>query len=143
LLGDQAWGVLPRWHGQTLGELFHAHSGEQVVSTGDGFFIAFDDSEHAVACAIAIQRRLAEHQAASGFAPGVRIGLHTTEATEENRNYHGRGVNEAARISALAGGGEILASSSTAGAHARAGSARTVTLKGIAEPVEIVDIGSE
>ncbi|MBT5774345.1 MAG: adenylate/guanylate cyclase domain-containing protein, partial [Dehalococcoidia bacterium] len=140
LLGDQAWGTLLRWHDQTLGQLFRDHSGEQVVSTGDGFFVAFEDAEHAIACARAIQQRLAEHRQTSGFAPEVRIGLHTTEATSADNNYSGRGVNEAARISALATGGQILASTPTAGPHAQPNTARTVTLKGITDPVEIVDI---
>ncbi len=140
VLGDEAWGVLLRWHDETLGTLFREYSGEQVVSTGDGFFVAFEDPDHAVACAIAIQRRLAEHRSSSGFAPEVRIGLHTTEASAEQNNYHGRGVHEAARIAALAGGGEIVASAHTAAAHARAGSARTVTLRGIPDPAEIVTI---
>ena len=140
LLGDEAWGTLLRWHDQTLGELFRAHGGEQVVSTGDGFFVAFEDAEGAIACAVAIQRRLAEHRQSAGFAPEVRIGLHTAEATAEDQNYKGLGVHEAARISALANGGEILASAATAGSHAAPGSARATTLKGVAEPVEIADI---
>lgn len=137
-MGDEAWEVLLRWHNQTLGELFSEYGGEQVVSTGDGFFVAFETADAAIDCAIAIQRRLAEHRRTAGFAPQVRIGVHETDATEVDANYHGRGVHEAARISALAEGGEILASTATAGSRATLGPARTEHLKGIAEPVEIV-----
>jgi class 3 adenylate cyclase len=140
LLGDEAWGTLLRWHDQTLGELFRAHDGEQVVSTGDGFFVAFDDANSAVACAQAVQRHLADHRATAGFAPEVRIGIHTAEATAEDQNYKGRGVHEAARIGALAKGGEVLASVATAGHHAAPESARTVTLKGLTNPVEVVTV---
>lgn len=139
-LGDRAWEMILRWHNQTLGDLFRAHGGQQVVSTGDGFFVAFDDREQSIECAVAIQRRLAEHRSTNGFAPEVRIGLHVAEASEVEENYHGRGVHEAARIGALAGGGEILASRETAGPRATAGSTRSVSLKGIAEPVEVVTI---
>ena len=140
LLGDEAWATLLRWHDESLGELFRAHDGEQVVSTGDGFFVAFEDAEKAVACAQAIQQHLADHRSTAGFAPEVRIGLHTAEATAEDQNYKGRGVHEAARIAATASGGEILASSATAGHHADPGSARAVTLKGLTDPINIVSV---
>jgi class 3 adenylate cyclase len=137
-MGDEAWEPLLRWHNQALGALFREFAGEEVVSTGDGFFVAFETSDAAIDCAIAIQRRLAEHRQSSGFAPQVRIGVHATQATEVERNYHGVGVHEAARIAALAEGGEILASNATAGLHATVGLPRSVVLKGIAEPVEVV-----
>jgi class 3 adenylate cyclase len=68
----------------------------------------------------------------------VRIGVHTADATEVESNYHGKGVHEAARIAALADGGEIIASVTTAGSRATAGDAYAATLKGIAEPVDVV-----
>ncbi len=140
VIGDEAWESLLRWHDQTLRSLFAAHHGQEVVSTGDGFFVGFDSPEEAIDCAIAIQRTLADHRRDHGFAPQVRVGLHASLATQVERNYHGRGVHEAARIAALAGPGEILSSKSTAGDHAGQAEPRTVTLKGIAEPMEIVAI---
>jgi class 3 adenylate cyclase len=52
------------------------------------------------------------------------------------------GVHTAARISALAGAGEILASAETIGEvpDARISERRPALLKGIAEPVDIVSI---
>ena len=44
------------------------------------------------------------------FAPPVRIGLHAADATQRGEDFSGVGVHVAARIAALAGGGEILAS---------------------------------
>jgi len=140
-LGDEAWAALLRWHDDTLRSLFAGHQGEEVSETGDGFFVGFDSPEAALACAVAIQRRLAEQRQAQGFAPQVRIGVHASEVTQVAQNFRGKGVHEAARIAALAGGGEILASRVTAaGSRYQASEARTVTLKGIAEPVEIVSI---
>jgi class 3 adenylate cyclase len=130
-----------RWHDDTLRSLFGAHQGAEVVGTGDGFFVGFDSPEAALACAVAIQRRLAEHRQANGFAPQVRIGVHASEATQVAQNFRGKGVHEAARIAALAGGGEILASRDTAaGTRYPASEPRTVELKGIAEPMEIVSV---
>jgi class 3 adenylate cyclase len=140
-LGDEAWGVLLRWHDDTLRSLFAANQGEEVMGTGDGFFVGFDTPEAALACAVAIQRRLAEHRQANGFAPQVRIGVHASEATQVAQNFRGIGVHEAARIAAMAGGGEILASQVTAaGSRYPASESRTVTLKGIAAPMEIVSV---
>ncbi len=142
-IGDDAWSDLLKWHDDTLRKLFAEHSGEEVVHTGDGFFIAFEGADEAVACAIAIQRSLAEHRRAHGFAPPVRIGLHATEAAEVKGNYHGKGVHEAARIGALAEGAEIVVSASTleclSSSLARTNE-RTVELKGVAEPVRIVSL---
>jgi class 3 adenylate cyclase len=139
-LGDEAWGALLSWHDQTLRSLFLSYQGQEVVSTGDGFFVGFDSPESAIACAIAIQRTLAEHRKAHGFAPQVRIGLHASDATQVGNNFRGKGVHEAARIAALADGGEILASRQTQTGREQVSDARTVTLKGISEPMEIVSV---
>jgi class 3 adenylate cyclase len=140
-LGDEAWSTLLRWHDDTLRSLFAAHQGEEVSETGDGFFVGFDSPEAALACAVAIQRRLAEHRQSQGFAPQVRIGVHASEATQVAQNFRGKGVHEAARIAALAGGGEILASEVTAaGSRYETSTTRTVNLKGIAEPMDIVTV---
>jgi class 3 adenylate cyclase len=140
-LGDEAWETLLRWHDQTLRSTFVAHQGQEVVATGDGFFVGFDSPEAAAACAVAIQRGLADHRKQHGFAPQVRIGIHASDATQVGTNFSGKGVHEAARIAALAEGGQILASSRTlAGTELSTSDARMVTLKGITEPMEIVTI---
>ncbi|MFN2483718.1 MAG: 4Fe-4S domain-containing protein [Candidatus Limnocylindria bacterium] len=141
-LGDEAWETLLHWHDETLRSLFAAHRGEEVVATGDGFFVGFDSPDEAVACAVAIQRRLAEHRRTSGFAPQVRIGLHASGATQVGKNFRGKGVHEAARISDLAEGGQILASRATVGtsSHFPISEPRAASLRGIAEPMEIVSI---
>ena len=99
-------------------------------------------SGSALASAIKIQRRLAEHRRAHGFAPQVRMGLHATAATHDGTDYTGLGVHTAARIGALAGAGEISVSVETiAGVpDARTSAPRTAQLKGIAEPVDVVAV---
>ena len=139
-IGDEAWETLLHWHDETLRGLFVAHRGEEVVSTGDGFFVGFDNPDAAIGCAIAIQQTLAEHRRAHGFAPQIRIGVHASPATQMESNFSGKGVHEAARIAALAEGGEILASLETAGESPGASEPRTVTLKGISDPMEVVTI---
>jgi class 3 adenylate cyclase len=140
-LGDEAWENLLRWHDQMLRSMFVAHQGEEVVATGDGFFVGFDTPDAAVACAVAIQRGLAEHRQQHGFAPQVRIGLHASDATQVGGNFRGKGVHEAARIASRAEGGEVLASSDTvAGTRFSSSNARSMDLKGISEPVTVVTV---
>ena len=141
VLGDDAWQGVLRWHNETLRSLFADHRGEEVVATGDGFFVGFDSPDDALACAVAIQRRLVEHRRVNGFAPKVRIGVHASGATQVGRNFSGKGVHEAARIAALADGDQILSSSHTAaGGRFPASEPLTVTLRGTSEPMEIVTI---
>jgi len=70
----------------------------------------------------------------------VRIGVHASDATKVGRDFKGKGVHEAARIAALAEGGEILASKHTAVTYSSVSEARSVTLKGISEPVDVVSV---
>jgi class 3 adenylate cyclase len=142
-IGDEAWLDLLRWHDQTLRSLFTEHGGEEVDHAGDGFFVAFNAAGEAVACAVAIQRTLADHRRAHGFAPSVRIGVHATPASRTGREYRGKGVHEAARIASLAGAGEIVASARTLqndAALVTVREPRTVTLKGLSRSLEVVTI---
>ncbi len=140
-LGDEAWQGVLHWHDETLRSLIAEHNGEEVVGTGDGFFIGFDSPDEALACAVAIQRRLAEQRRTQGFAPKVRIGVHASGATQVGKNFSGKGVHEAARIAALADGDEILSSKATASDGRFPVSApRTVTLRGTSEPMEVVSV---
>jgi class 3 adenylate cyclase len=142
-IGDEAWEDLIRWHDSTMRTLLAEHSGHEIRHQGDGFAVAFDTPEQAIECAIKTQRTLAEHRRAHGFAPQVRIGMHSAQATRRGRDFAGKGIHEAARIGGLAEGGEILASTSTvagAASPCRTGVPRSVNLKGIAEAVEVVSI---
>jgi class 3 adenylate cyclase len=142
-LGDEEWDSLIQWHDQALRSLFAEHGGEEIKTIGDGFFVTFQKPDRAMECAVAIQRGLAAHRQSVGFAPAVRIGVHAAEATRRGLDYSGKGVNLAARIGAVASGGEILASSETVTASARpfrVTERGAVALKGFAEPVEVVSI---
>jgi class 3 adenylate cyclase len=141
VIGDEAWGELLRWHDRELRDAIGKHGGVVIDHTGDGFFVAFERAEEAIDCAVDIQRRLLRHRREHGFAPWVRIGLHTAEATREGGNYRGQGVHVAARVGAAATREEILASQATIEA-ARVvkyglSEARPATLKGVREPVDV------
>jgi len=141
-VGDQAWERLLRWHDDMLRSQVAHGGGEVVNSTGDGFFAAFESARAGIACAISIQRALVDHRAATGFAISVRIGLHTAEANRRGADYSGKGVHIAARVSALAVGGQILATAETL-AEAKdvsVGDGSLVTVKGVSEPVSLAAV---
>jgi class 3 adenylate cyclase len=143
VIGDEAWEDLLGWHDQTLRSLFASHGGGVAHHTGDGFFVSFQDAGSALRCAVAIQRALAEHRRAHGFALQVRIGVHAGEATRRGQDYGGGEVHKAARIAALAEGGEILASQETvaqADGALQVGEPREVSLKGFTEPVQVSSV---
>jgi class 3 adenylate cyclase len=142
-MGDVAWEHLLRWHDETLRSLFARHGGEVVNSTGDGFFVAFDSARSALESAVAVQRALTAHRSTHGFAPGVRMGVHAAEANRRGSDYSGKGVNVAARIAALAEGGQVLASAETAAEAATpyaTSEPRSVALKGVSTDVSVVSI---
>ncbi len=140
VIGDGAWENLLTWHDRTLRSLFASHGGEVAHPTGDGFFVAFPDASASLRCAVAVQRALEEHRRTHGFALMVRIGIHSGKGTRRGQDYGGVEVHKAARIAALAEGGEILASEETAkdaGDGVELSAVREVSLKGIAEPVRV------
>ena len=143
LIGDAAWTDLIRWHDDALRSVIAEHGGEEIRHQGDGLVVSFDEPGRAVDCAIALQRRLADHRRAHGFAPAIRVGVHEADATRRGLDYAGVGVHEAARVGALAGEGEILVTRPTLERSGRTVStrdARTVELKGLSVPVEVVAI---
>jgi len=143
VIGDEAWQDLIRWHDDALRSLVAEHRGEEIRHQGDGLVVSFATPEEAVAAAIAIQRKLAEHRRTHGFAPAVRIGMHRAEATKRGLDYAGVGVHAAARVGALAGDGEILVTRETLAGGTTAfatGDPRTVTLKGIDGSVEVLPV---
>lgn len=140
-LGDETWADLLRWHDIAMRALFVEHHGEEVDHAGDGFLIAFDSATPALACAVAVQRMLAAHRREHGFAPRIRIGVHSADAVRSGRAFRGSGVHQAARIAGLAGADEILASREAAEAAGIShGEVRTVELKGISRPVDVVTV---
>jgi adenylate cyclase len=72
--------------------------------------------------------------------PLPRIGVHIGECVYRDGDYYGREVNLAARVSARAGGGEVIVTRSVveaAGHHLRFERIGEVRLKGFADPTEL------
>lgn len=142
-VGDEAWGRLLAWHDDAIRTLLLQHDAEEVHHAGDGFFVAFSSADGALACALAIRGRLEEHRRQHGFAPSVRIGLHSSEALQTPAGYEGRGVHIAARIGALADADEILVSGAvldSAQAQPDHGGLRQERLRGIAKMIDVATL---
>jgi class 3 adenylate cyclase len=71
----------------------------------------------------------------------TRLLMAAQDLVQVGRNLRGMGVHEASGIAALGEGGQILASRDTAaGGRYPIGDPRSVALKGITAPMEIVTI---
>jgi pimeloyl-ACP methyl ester carboxylesterase len=101
-LGDRRWKTLLDSHHAIVRAQLDRFHGVEVNTTGDGFLAMFDGPARAVRCAIAINAAL------GAVGVGIRAGVHTTEVELSGRDVRGIGVHVAARITALAGRGEVV-----------------------------------
>jgi predicted ATPase/class 3 adenylate cyclase len=112
-------GLGSRWaealsaHRAILRASFAEHSGREVGTEGDSFFVVFPSATQGLLAAMAAQRGLADHVWPDGRALRVRMGLHTGEPQVSDDDYIGLDVVRAARIAAAAHGGQTLISEAT------------------------------
>jgi len=84
--------------------------GEHVKTVGDALMLRVPEPGDAVRLGLWITRKaMGGHQ-----APSVRVGCNHGSAVERGGDYFGATINVAARVSALAGGGEVLVTGPTA-----------------------------
>ena len=110
-LGD-AFGDALDEHRRLIRESVSNAGGHEIDCRGDEFFAAFAETPAAVAAAVAAQRALYAHEWPKSAMPRVRMGIHAGEAELGGENYVGLEVHRAARVCAVASGGQILVSSS-------------------------------
>lgn len=117
-LGDDAWVALLDAHDHVIRKLVAKAGGHVVKSQGDGFMLAFGDPAAAVTVAIGMQRALtvSRRRALRRTPIRVRIGVHAGRVVHREGDYFGLNVAMAARVAALAVGGEILATEGVRGA---------------------------
>jgi adenylate cyclase len=117
-LGDEEWVKLLAAHDRLLHTYVERHRGLIVKSQGDGYMVVFSTPELALGASLDIQRALSAKRQRSRrlrrTPVRVRIGLHTGTAIEKEGDYFGRNVAMAARVTAMADGGEILVSTDIA-----------------------------
>lgn len=91
-----------------------AHHGKEVSTSGDAFFLTFEDPVEGVRCAVDIQERLAAQPIDTPRGPlRLRIGVHSGFPEFFEDSWHGTDVDTAARVEAAATERQILLSSRT------------------------------
>ncbi len=139
-LGDEQWVRLLESHDKLLHTYLDRHAGQVVKSQGDGYMVVFPTPDQAVDASLDIQRALSAKRQRSRHLRRtpirVRIGLHVGTTIERDGDYFGSNVAKAARVAALADGGEILVTGEVADALDSRGDLHfieedTVELKGL------------
>ena len=119
-LGTERYGQVLERHRALLRAAWQANDGIEQGTEGDSFFVTFGRATSALAAAIAGQRALHGEAWPAGVDLRVRMGLHTGEAERIGVATGGGGIvgidiNQAARVAAVAHGGQILMSEATSG----------------------------
>ncbi len=103
--GDRQWReILEEYHAiveRNLGR----YRGHFVEATGDGILATFDGPGRSISCACALSDEMQR------FGLDIRAGLHTGEVELRGKDIAGMAVHIGARVSELAGPGEVLVSS--------------------------------
>ena len=136
-IGDERWMSVRRALREQVAACAKAHSGWEANTAGDGVLLRFDHPASAAAAATELLGRLDRQRTETGFAPSVRVGIHSGDAVEEGADIIGNVVNLAARVTDAADADEILVTEHVAdhldGRHTTAGRGLH-TLKGIGRP---------
>jgi class 3 adenylate cyclase len=90
------------------------HGGRLVKTIGDEAMLVFDAADPAVDAAAEIQDRMTGLPAQGGVRVSFRMGLHCGSAIERDGDLFGDSVNVAARMVALAKGGQVVLSGAAA-----------------------------
>ncbi|HKW78892.1 MAG TPA: adenylate/guanylate cyclase domain-containing protein [Candidatus Limnocylindria bacterium] len=116
-LGTERFHDVLTVHTETLRRAF-ADGGVEVRIEGDALFVVFASASRAVRATAAAQRALAATRFPHDSVVRVRMGMHTGDgrpaSKEAGADYVGIDVHRAARIAAVAHGGQVLVSAATA-----------------------------
>lgn len=104
-VGDEEWRALLLQHGALVRNEVARHGGRLVQDLGDGTLCTFPAPGAAIRCGLALVRR------APGLGVEMRAGVHAGEIEMRGSDLAGINVHTAARVSAIAEGGEVLVSS--------------------------------
>jgi adenylate cyclase len=112
---DEFIGQWRRFVAQVRDQLLPAFRGRLVKSLGDGMLLEFERVHEAAQAALAL-RGLAASRSTAGN-PGLislRMGVHCADVVIDELDLYGAGVSLAARLTALAGPGQIVISQAAA-----------------------------
>lgn len=103
-LGESAYGEALAEHRRMIRDAATGRGGVEVDNQGDALFLAFPTADGAARAAVAARDALANGPIR------VRMGLHTGQPQVTTEGYVGMDVHLAARIAAVAHGGQIVLS---------------------------------
>ncbi len=106
-IGDRAWAELLQHHNERIRAAIDQFRGREMATLGDGFLAIFDGPARAVRAAAMMQTSVED------LGLHVRVGIHTGELEIVGGQARGVAVHAAARVSALAGAGEVFISGTT------------------------------
>lgn len=84
------------------------YKGRVIKTIGDEIMAVFDTAEEGMQAACDMQQRVEDLPPISGIKLAIRIGYHFGPAIEDKSDVFGDTVNVAARMTALAKGGQII-----------------------------------
>ena len=113
-LGEDVYADVLAEHHHLIRSCLAAHGGREVSTQGDGFFAVFSSPKACASAVIEMQRGFSAHAWPAGEQLRVRMGVHFGEASENVTGLYGLEVHRAARIAAVAHGGQILLSATAA-----------------------------
>jgi class 3 adenylate cyclase len=113
-LGHAAYSKVLADHHRLIRAGLASHDGKEIDTQGDGFFAVFSSPSACVAAVIEMQRALGAHEWPDGERVRVRMGVHSGEASETETGLVGIDVHRAARVGAVAHGGQIVLSAAAA-----------------------------
>jgi class 3 adenylate cyclase/dipeptidyl aminopeptidase/acylaminoacyl peptidase len=147
--GDEAAAELASRFAALARERVEARGGTVVELRGDEALAVFDSARQAIRASVDLQRRFVDETVAEPSLPlAVGIGMDAGEAVPVEGGFRGGALNLAARLCAIAGPAEILATREVVHlARKVEGVAYVdrgpVRLKGLADPVHVVRLRGE
>jgi predicted ATPase/class 3 adenylate cyclase len=118
-------------HDAVLRDAVAVHGGQVVKGRGDGVHAVFATADGAIGAAIDAQVAMGAESWEVSEPLRVRIGIHSGAAELRDGDYFGSAVNRAARLEAVAHGGQIVCSQATA----------DLVRDSLPASVELVDLG--
>jgi predicted ATPase/class 3 adenylate cyclase/Tfp pilus assembly protein PilF len=113
-LGEGEYARLLADHQELIRAALAGHDGSEVDTQGDAFFAVFSSPTACVAAVLEMQRGLEARSWPGGEQVRVRMGVHTGEASKAATGLVGLDVHRAARVGAVAHGGQVLISETAA-----------------------------
>ena len=114
MAGEDVYAQVLADHHALIRSALAAHGGVELNTLGDGFFAGFASPRACVAAVLEMQQSLEGHAWPAGEHVRVRMGVHTGEAAQTPNGPVGLDVHRAARIAAVAHGGQVLVSETAA-----------------------------